>query len=423
MLLGIHICNFEILQNTTLGVTFAELTEMNAAAAADIYDPVMSSVPEERLPLGQLNIFIGRNSTGKSALFTALAFLGDCLRFNVAYASTKNGRVNFSHLKTSGIDADICFELVFNGSNPDEFLGYFITLSSDQHGRPYVAKETVKRAWFNSQGSNSEILLELENGKGLVRENEELKETAVADTKAPALAAFGKLLQYPWLNRIYAQITRWYFDQIQLKELEPLKSGKEGEGGHRHISFTGDNIKNVLEFLKNQDPVYYEEAIQRIAERMPAEKRIDKALNNGVSAGTRKLFALLLLLEDPDPRPLLCLEEPDAGLYHDMVDSLAFALRDYTIRHPDCQVLFTTHSPYILESMNPEEVWIFERPVATTGSGGETSRTVGFTRTRSLARDPVVCAMHQEGIGLGAMWYSGHLDRAWDEVHAKDDSE
>jgi len=423
MLLGIHICNFEILQDTTFGITFDELISLDADAVVQIYDPAFNPLPGDRMPLGQINVLIGRNSTGKSAMFSALSFLADCLRHNVAFASTKNGRVNFRHLKTEGVDADICYRIVLSGADENEFLGYDIRMAADQHGRPYVAAESVKRAWFNAKGAQHEILLELENGRGSVREDDELKEAAVADTKAPALATYGMLLKYPALNRIYAQISRWFFDQIPLKALQPLTSEKAGEGGHRHISFTGDNIKNVLEFLKNQDPVYYEEAIQRIAERMPAEKRIDKALNNGVSAGTRKLFALLLLLEDPDPRPLICLEEPDAGLYHDMVDSLAFALRDYTIRHTDCQVLFTTHSPYILESMNPEEVWIFERPVATIGSGDKASRTAGFTRTRSLARDPVVRAMHQEGIGLGAMWYSGHLDRAWDEVHAKDDSE
>lgn len=373
-------------------------------------------------------------------MFAALSFLADCLRHNVAFASTKNGRVNFRHLKTDGVDADICYRIVLSGADENEFLGYDIRLAADQHGRPYVAAESVKRAWFNTKGAHHEILLELENGRGIVREDGELKEAAVADTKAPALATYGMLLKYPALNRIYAQISRWFFDQIPLKALQPLTSEKEGEGGHRHVSFTGDNIMNVLEYLRSKDPVYYEQAIARISDRIPSERRIDKALNNGVSAGTRKLFILLLLLEDPAPRPLICLEEPDAGLYHDMVDSLAYALRDYTIRNPECQVMFTTHSPYILESIRPEEVWIFERrtqageaeaaePKAAVpnavehavASGPVSGRESGYTHTRALARDPVVRAMHAEGVGLGALWYSGHIDREWDEVHSKEE--
>ena len=35
-----------------------------------------------------------------------------------------------------------------------------------------------------------------------------------------------------------------------------------------------------------------------------------------MSDGTLKVFAYLLLLEDPSPPPFLCIEEPENGLYH-----------------------------------------------------------------------------------------------------------
>ena len=41
-----------------------------------------------------------------------------------------------------------------------------------------------------------------------------------------------------------------------------------------------------------------------------------------VSDGTLKLFAYLLLLEDPTPHPFLCIEEPENGLYHKLLETL-----------------------------------------------------------------------------------------------------
>jgi hypothetical protein len=64
--------------------------------------------------------------------------------------------------------------------------------------------------------------------------------------------------------------------------------------------------------------------------------------------------------------------------------------------------------------MRPEEVWVFERrreqsPAIPQGL---------YTHTRCVARDAIVRAMHAEGVGMGALWYSGHLDSSWEDLHA-----
>ena len=42
-----------------------------------------------------------------------------------------------------------------------------------------------------------------------------------------------------------------------------------------------------------------------------------------MSDGTLKVFSYLLLLEDPSPPPFLCIEEPENGLYHKLLEVLA----------------------------------------------------------------------------------------------------
>ena len=101
------------------------------------------------------------------------------------------------------------------------------------------------------------------------------------------------------------------------------------------------------------------------------------------------------------PRPLICIETPDMGLYHDMVDILASEFRDYSVRHAFSQIIFTTHNPYILESMAPNEVWIFKRIE---------DNNADRVFIESAGANPVVSEMYKQGVGMGAIWYAGHFD-------------
>ena len=49
-----------------------------------------------------------------------------------------------------------------------------------------------------------------------------------------------------------------------------------------------------------------------------------------MSDGTLKLFAYLLLMEDPNPPPFICIEEPENGLYHKLLEVLAAEFRALT---------------------------------------------------------------------------------------------
>lgn len=118
-----------------------------------------------------------------------------------------------------------------------------------------------------------------------------------------------------------------------------------------------------------------------------------------MSDGTLKVFAYLLLLEDPTPPPFLCIEEPENGLYHKLLDTLAKEFRDHaTGRKDGSQVFITTHQPYFVDALDPEEVWILEK------------MEDGFSQIRRASEDPVVKNMVAEGLPLGGLWYSDYLD-------------
>ena len=81
-----------------------------------------------------------------------------------------------------------------------------------------------------------------------------------------------------------------------------------------------------------------------------------------MSDGTLKVFAYLLLLEDPTPPPFICIEEPENGLYHKLLETLAAEFRAHaTGRKGGTQLFITTHQPYFVDALDPNEVWILEK--------------------------------------------------------------
>ena len=70
-----------------------------------------------------------------------------------------------------------------------------------------------------------------------------------------------------------------------------------------------------------------------------------------MSDGTLKFFAYMLLLEDPEPAPLIGIEEPENGLHHQLLGPLATEMRRHSTnwKNRKPQVLVTTHANYFVE--------------------------------------------------------------------------
>ena len=190
-------------------------------------------------------------------------------------------------------------------------------------------------------------------------------------------------------------------------------------GPQRHLNVHGDNIGNVVQFMEREHKERFKAILERIASKIPgiaridtevtADKRVLLRFNDGaftdpffaqqMSDGTLKVFAYLLLLEDPDLPPFICIEEPENGLYHKLLESLAQEFRAHASgkkRSP--QIFVTTHQPYFVDALSPEEVWILEK-------GAD-----GYSTIRRASALPIVKNLVAEGLPLGGLWYSDYLE-------------
>ncbi|EKD35833.1 MAG: hypothetical protein ACD_75C01761G0004 [uncultured bacterium] len=112
-----------------------------------------------------------------------------------------------------------------------------------------------------------------------------------------------------------------------------------------------------------------------------------------------KVFAYLFLLEDPDPPPFICIEEPENGLYHKLLEVLAQEFRIHATGKKNApQIFVTTHQPYFVDALAPKEVWILEK-------GKD-----GYSTVRRVSELEDVSNLVAEGLPLGGLWYSDYLD-------------
>ncbi len=113
------------------------------------------------------------------------------------------------------------------------------------------------------------------------------------------------------------------------------------------------------------------------------------------SHGTLKMLAYLALLHDPAPPPFIGIEEPENFLHPRLLHDLAEDCRGAA---DSTQIVVTTHSPFFLDALRPEEVRVLWRDES------------GYTQCHSLNQNEKVEAFMDAGAQLGDLWMEGHFE-------------
>lgn len=119
-------------------------------------------------------------------------------------------------------------------------------------------------------------------------------------------------------------------------------------------------------------PVYELEIVTRSGARVPS---------SAISDGVLLYLGYLYLVLGPEPAPVLLVEEPETGIHPGLLRQLMTLFRDMTTgAHggPPTQILLTTHSPLLLNLVEPQEIRVVQR-----GEDGATTLTP-FTATPDI---------------------------------------
>ena len=392
MILGIEIENFDVFDKDRAGILIDDyLSDKDSGTSSDAFRC--------------LNALIGRNSTGKTSFMGCMAFLKDTVTQGCAVASIIYGRPGFANM-TLDINIPSVFRVFFKLKGRDDkpkFIQYELSIMTNRFKSPVIDSEKVIVVTEIDGVKKPLTILDVKNGKGTIVNLEDGSAgntIGVEDEHLTALSLYGKLTGYSDYVLLYKEIYNWFFCSFSSAEQSSYYSEGGAPGGHKHLNSTGSNVGNVLEYIKMENEEEYERITSEIKEKIPNMKR-SKNLPQALKESPDKLFLYLLLLRDSKPRSTIFIETPDKDLYHDMVDVLSDEMREYTMKNHYCQIMFTTHNPYIIETLSPKEIWIFER----TFEKDDDDVTI-----RCAGADPIVMEMFHQGVGMGAIWYGGYLD-------------
>jgi len=366
-------------------------------------------------------VFVGANGAGKTTLFNVFSFLKDALTDNVHVALTKQGGGRgFQEVRSRGAEGPIEIELKFREDDQSPLVTYLLAIN-EKDGRPVIEKEILQYR----RGSKGQPwrFLDFSMGKGqavinepdMVTERTELKREE-HELKSPDILALKGLAQFekfPASKAIGSLLENWHVSDFHIQQARP-----ERESGYaEHLSTEGENLALVTEYLFNKHRAVFDQITEKLKHRVPGISRVDSKITEEgrvllrfkdgafqdpflarhVSDGTIKMFAYLVLLHDPKPHPLLCVEEPENQLYPKLLAELAEEFREYARKGG--QVFVSTHSPDFLNACELEEVfWL--------------KKENGYTIVKRASDDEQIKTYMDDGDKLGYLWRQGFFDGA-----------
>jgi predicted ATPase len=372
--------------------------------------------------LPQFCVVVGANGSGKTTLFDVFGFLHDCLTGNVRQALDTRGRFREVLSRDCGEDT-IVIEIQYRMEivGVDRLVTYRLEIG-ERDGAPIVMREALryKRGCYGAPY----YFLDFKEGEGYAIANEEdfnkpdeelsREYQKLGSPDILAIKGLGQFERFKAANAFRRLIEAWHVSDFHINA---ARGRKEASGDSEHLSESGDNLPRVALYLyENHRPVF-DRILETMFRRVPGVRRIEpRLMDDGyltlrfqdgsfrtpfldryVSDGTIKMFAYLVLLHDPKPHPLLCVEEPENQLYPLLMAELAEEFRLYANRGG--QVLVSTHSPDFLNACQLDEVlWLVKQD--------------GYTQVRRAKDDPQIVAYMSDGDKMGSRWKQGFFEGA-----------
>ena len=357
-------------------------------------------------------VFLGPNGSGKSTIFDVFAFLSECFQSGLKTAWAKRGK--FKELRTRGTDPKepIVIELKYREKEKTPLITYHISINEGEKGNPVISEEWLQ--WRRAERGKPFRFLDFKNGKGTVvsgdnpDESDERIQESLASPDMLAVNTLGQFEKHPRVSALRRFITGWSMSYISVNELRMIHDA----GPQEDLSPSGDNLVNVIQYLSENEPEKLEKIIRRLSNWIPRLDSVNhEYMSDGtmclkfkdlpfdepviakyVSDGTLRLLAYLVLLYSSSSAQLIGIEEPENQLHPRLLEILAEEFRHAAT---ETQLFVTTHSPFFVNALQPEEVRVLYRDEQ------------GFTHAVSVSDMPEAMAFIEAGAQIGSLWMEG----------------
>jgi len=307
----------------------------------------------------------------------------------------------------------VTIELKYRETANTPVITYRLAINEERKC-PVVEEEWLQ--WKRGARGRPFRFLDYKRGQGSATSGDEPDETdrrVETPLRSPDLIAvntLGQFAEHPRVAALREFITDWYVSYLSVDDTRAQPEA----GPQERLSKTGDNLANVVQYLKEQHPSQLDAIFSQLRRRVPRLDRViadpmpdgrlllqikdapfeQPILSRFASDGTLKMLAYLIVLHDPDPPQFVGIEEPENFLHPRLLPELAEECRTATKRS---QLLVTTHSPFFLNALRPKEVRVLYRDEQ------------GFTQSVRASDIPGIPEFLDQGALLGHLWLEGHF--------------
>lgn len=338
------------------------------------------SIASCQIQLGKLNVFVGRNSTGKSNLVEAIVFLRDCVNKGIDDAVSDRHGVDsiIQWSPTRPYNLEISVRAETSGGRGE----FFLRISKKQK-EPILLFESA--SWSSDRPGVGEL--------GYVRNGKDIQFAGLSQSELslvreldfePSTLVLGAVSMFsiPGLRNFYVPFRAIYDVEVYNIYPNTIRSPQKPSSDYR-LSSSGDNLTSILKRLtvasSSESRARYEEIISYMQKIIPQLSRISVRNVAGllwpvfevcesdgkrhhfnvsqISDGALRMLGLLTAIYQPNPPSLLIIEEPEQNLHPGALSLLADAVKGSGL---DTQVILTTHSPHFIDHFDPDTIKLFE---------------------------------------------------------------
>ena len=320
------------------------------------------------LPMEPLNVFIGPNGSGKSNLIEALALLR-AAPHNLPEPVKAMGGISEWLWKGDGAPGVATIDAVVDypqGSMPLRHV-----LEIVEHGERFeVVDERIENEQPYGVNPDPYFFYRFQRGNPVINDNSGEQRGLRRDTVKPEESILSQRDDpdhYPalyWLKKQYGGIQlyrNWHFGPAA-----PLRRSPNASGRGDFLSESGENLAIVLSRFQGDARRHFVKSLSQLYEgaedfRTPVDRGnvslfMEESGGRSIPAsrlsdGTLRYMALAAILLDPEPPPLVVIEEPELGLHPDVVLGIGEMLIQASER---TQLVVTTHSRVLINALDDD---------------------------------------------------------------------
>lgn len=304
------------------------------------------------IELGPFNVLVGPNDSGKTAFLQAIRLVGSI--------GPKNNRITHEEL--------------------EQRLGIVLGQESAWRNNPEgQITITARGSYFGKDKSEQWPVLMIQSKSGIKFQSDvQVGQGAIPGCQDDVKRRLepGVDWREDWFTKAIGKVGYYQFEPNALRKPSRIKAKlkETGEGFPTFLDKIGRGPEGRSVFFLLEKEFYkrfpYYKGLELPTTTVENDKDAfsmrfqtvhgENLSVESVSDGVILSLAFIALNYTPNPPKILLIEEPENGVHHASLKEIVSTLRELSEKK-DVQIILTTHSPYLLDLVEPEDVRVFHK--------------------------------------------------------------